>query len=328
MFKVQRLFQRFYLLLLGCLLLYLALGMSVRHGIPGLGMLDGTLLLIALAMLISAAAYPLARRLSARLERLNQAVAAFGRGQLQQRAVVEGHDEVAALARGFNDAAERIEHSMLAHRALLANASHELRTPLARIRLGVALIAKEAEAPRRGELIQDLRELDDLLEEILLSSRLESALPLNIERGIDPLALLAEEAARYAELGIDLQGPAGLRLDADRKLLRRLIRNLLENARRHGAPPVRVTLSANESLIRLQVEDAGPGIPDADQGRVFQPFFRSRAQQENIGSGLGLALVRQIAERHGGSAGCGNCAAGGAQLWVELPVKLDGGLAE
>jgi signal transduction histidine kinase len=111
---------------------------------------------------------------------------------------------------------------------------------------------------------------------------------------IDLLALAAEEAARY---DLEVQGePAPMRGDA--RLLRRMIRNLLENARRHGAPPVEVRVKPGE----LRVCDAGPGVAEAERERIFQPFYSRR------GTGLGLSLVRQIARRHGGEARCeGSC---------------------
>ncbi len=319
----RRLFQRFYLLILGCLLLYLVLGMSIRHGLPSLGMSDGTALLVGLAMLISIGAYPLARRMSARLEQLRCAVEAFGEGALDRRAQVHGEDEIAAVALGFNRAADRIEHLVNAHRALLANASHELRTPLARIRLALELLAERDDPTRRHDLIKDMQELDDLLEEILLSSRLDATLPLQPDAEVDVLGLLAEEAARYPDLQIEFlpsnSGAAPPLICADSRLLRRMLRNLLENARRHGAAPVRVDCRAQSQGIEVVVEDSGSGIADADSDRVFEPFYRSRAHLENVGSGLGLALVKQIVERHAGRVSCERSDLGGARFRVFLP---------
>ncbi len=318
-----RLFQRFYLLILACLLLYLVLGMSIRHGLPSLGMRDGTTVLIGLAMLISIGAYPLARRMSTRLDQLRCAVEAFGEGELERRAPVHGQDEIAAVALGFNRAADRIEHLVNAHRALLANASHELRTPLARIRLGLELLAERDDPTRRNELIGDMLELDDLLEEILLSSRLDATLPLQPDAEVDVLGLLAEEATRYPDLHIEFLPPAaGAALPlicADSRLLRRMLRNLLENARRHGAAPVRVDCRAQSQGIEVLIEDSGSGIVDTDYDRVFEPFYRSRAHLENVGSGLGLALVKQIVERHAGQVSCERSELGGARFRVCLP---------
>jgi len=322
--RLPRLFHRFYLLLLAALLMYLVLAMFVRHGWTELGMVGGTIALIVLAMLVSAGAYPLARRMSARLERLRDAVHAFGDGDLERRAAVEGDDEIAALARDFNATAERVGVLLGAHRQLLANASHELRTPLARIRLGFELLAERADPRRRDELVADLRELDDLLEEILLSSRLESSLAMQREAEVDVLGIVAEEVSRYPGLDVDLEGEnavSGRLVTADPRLLRRLVRNLLENAHRHGAAPIRVGVTSTPTAIHIVVEDSGSGIDELDRERVFEPFFRSRAHLENRGSGLGLALARQIAQRHGGRLSCDESPLGGARFRAELPIQ-------
>src|SRR5262249_42872745 len=147
----------------------------------------------------------------------------------------EGRDEVARLAGSFNRAAGRIEDLIGAHKALLANASHELRTPLARIRMAVELMKQDADAKRKAGLEQDIAELDALIDEILLASRLDAVKGLERVEDIDLLALAAEECARYES--VELEGrPVVVR--GDPRLLRRLVRNLLENAKRHGAPPI------------------------------------------------------------------------------------------
>ena len=223
--------------------------------------------------------------LSSIVERLQQGVESLAAGDLSVRVKVEGNDEVARLAESFNRAAARLEELVGAHKTLLANASHELRTPLARIRMALEL------PERRGELQKDIAELDALIDEILLASRLEAKEELVLEE-IDLLALAAEECARYDAVELDGE-PVTVRGDA--RLLRRMIRNLLENARKHGVPPVRVSLSRD---IFLRVCDAGPGVPEAEREKVFEPFYR----------GLGLSIVRRIARRHGGEARCeGNC---------------------
>jgi signal transduction histidine kinase len=254
-----------------------------RH--PALGLLF-TLALIALA--VGVGAYPVVRRLTRRLERLQRGVESLAAGDLSVRVGVEGRDEVARLAESFNHAAARIEELVGAHKTLLANASHELRTPLARIRMALEL------PERRGELLQDITELDALVDEILLASRLEAREAISVEN-VDLLALAAEECARYE--GVELEGePVTMRGDA--RLLRRMIRNLLENARKHGRPPVKVTLGKRERKISLRICDSGPGVPQAEREKLFEPFYR----------GLGLSIVRQIARRHGGEARCeGSC---------------------
>jgi signal transduction histidine kinase len=251
----------------------------------------GPAFLLALALILLAVGvgtYPVVRRLTQRIERLQRGVDALGEGELTARVQVEGRDEVASLAESFNRSAARIEQLMGTHKSLLANVSHELRTPLARIRMALEL-GKE-----RGEIERDIAELDALIEELLLASRLDAVAALERTEEVDLLALAAEEAARY---DLEVQGePAPLR--GDPRLLRRLIRNLLENARRHGAPPIEVFVTRKE----LRVCDGGAGVPEAERERVFEPFYSRQ------GIGLGLALVRQIARRHGGEARCeGNC---------------------
>jgi signal transduction histidine kinase len=263
----------------------------------------GPLLIIGLvALAVGAGAYPVVRRLTRRLETLKSGVEALGAGDLAARVRVEGRDEVAALAESFNRAAARIEDLVGAHKTLLANASHELRTPLERIRMAVELMKQDAGPKRKADLERDIAELDALLEEILVSSRLEGTGEIPFEP-VDLLAIAAEECARYEEAELDGQP---LTLRGDPRLLRRLIRNLLENARRHGQPPTELRISSSNRKIEIRVCDHGPGVPESERERVFEPFYRRADSVE--GAGLGLALVRQIARRHGGEAACaGNC---------------------
>jgi signal transduction histidine kinase len=254
-----------------------------RRG-PAFGLSALALILVA----VGVGAYPVARRLTKRIERLQRGVEALGAGELSARVKVEGRDEVAQLAESFNRAAARIEELVAAHKTLLANASHELRTPLARIRMALEL------GKDRREVEQDIAELDALIDEVLLASRLDAVASLENIEDVDLLALAAEEAARY---DIEAQGEPTM-MRGDPRLLRRMIRNLLENARRHGAPPIELSVRNRE----VRVCDAGPGVPPSDRERIFEPFTSKR------GTGLGLALVRQIARRHGGEARCeGNC---------------------
>ncbi|SFM97870.1 sensor histidine kinase [Dokdonella immobilis] len=323
------LFRRFYLVLVAALILFAIVGVTMRHTMAEpLPLPLWALLFVLMAMFIGLGSYPFVRRLTRRLSRLQQSVAAFGRGELGVRAVVEGGDEIAELAEGFNLAADRIETLVAAHKRLLANASHELRTPLTRIRMGIELLGS-ADDQRRSGLALDLRELDDLIEEILLASRLE-ALPATdgaVEE-LDLLALVAEECARFGQVDLDYPISDGGRhaqwLQGNQRLLRRLVRNLLENAHRHGAPPISVHLCVDGESLQLRITDAGPGVDEADRERVFEPFFRAGTAEENIGSGLGLSLVRQIARHHGGDVHCRGRPGGGSEFVVQLPRSLPG----
>ena len=253
----------------------------------------------AIALIIALCAYPVVRGLTRRLERLQVGVETLGTGDLGTRVEVQGKDEVAQLAKSFNAAAAQIEDLFEIHRQLLANASHELRTPLARIRLGIELLKTDATQERQDNLERDIRELDQMIDEILLVSRLEAVHNLETEDEIDLLALVAEECARYDACWLHGE-PSFVR--GDPRLLRRLIRNLLDNASRHGKPPVEIEVVPTGDTITLSVSDHGAGIPQSEWLNVFKPFYRLSNNQNKTGSGLGLALVAQIAERHGGTA--------------------------
>jgi signal transduction histidine kinase len=250
----------------------------------------------------------MARGLTRRLERLRSGVESLGAGELAARVKVEGRDEVAKLAESFNRAAARIESLVNAHKMLLANASHELRTPLTRIRMGVELMRGNIDARRKAELEYDIAELDQLIEEMLLASRLDTLTELEADEDVDLLALAAEECARYEHCSLEGKAVA---VRGDAKLLRRMIRNLLENAQRHGKPPIMVELRRVDAKAVIDVCDQGPGIAEGERERLFSPFHRIAGTEG--GSGLGLALVRQIARRHGGDVvygsrgGCHSC---------------------
>jgi len=259
------------------------------------------LVLALLALAVGVGAYPVVRRLTSRLERLQAGVESLGAGELSARVKVEGSDEVARLAESFNRAAGRIEELVGAHKTLLANASHELRTPLARIRMAVELMKESADPVRKAGLEQDVAELDALIDEILLASRLDAVKRLEADEDVDLLALAAEECARYENAELDGEP---VTVSGDPRLLRRMLRNLLENAKRHGAPPIEVRVSRAGDGVEITVCDHGAGVPEAERERVFDPFYRHTGTRGIAGAGLGLALVRQIARRHGGEARC------------------------
>jgi len=286
--------------------------------------------LVGLAVALGA--YPIMRRLTLRLEALQRGVERWGSGDLSARVNLQGSDEIAFLAGRFNHAAERIETLMDSHRSLLANASHELRSPLARIRMGLELLDPSGNSIQRREISRSISELDQLIDEILLASRLDArqadAEPFET---LDLTGLAAEECARVnAELQAELPtGPNAdhsLTLQGSPRLLRRLIRNLLENARRYGQGDIMLALSvlrdnAGQRAI-IQVQDRGPGVPVDQRERIFEPFYRLPGASEREGGvGLGLALVKSISERHGGRVRCEERPGGGACFIVELPMS-------
>lgn len=285
------------------------------------------------ALAVALGAYPIIRRLTQRLEGLQRGVERWGSGDLSARVAVQGSDEVAFLAERFNHAAERIETLMesqkallASHKSLLANASHELRSPLARIRMGLELMGEGAGSSQRAEISRSISELDQLIDEILLASRLDArqadAEPFET---VDLTGLAAEECARVqAELGTATQTES-LTLQGSARLLRRLIRNLLENARRYSNGEISLELAQTgagaQQRAVIRVNDRGPGVPADQRERIFEPFYRLPGASEREGGvGLGLALVKSITARHGGKVRCEDRPGGGASFVVELPM--------
>ncbi len=359
---------------------------------PPFGPAGGLLLLLAvLFVAVAAAAWPVARRLTRRLETLQRGVEAFGAGRLQQRVAVEGRDEISSLATSFNRAAERVEALVTSNRSLLANASHEIRSPLARLKVAVSMLQDlQDRAPAVGgplgarpaspvtsavapsvrsvpdrtdgllaepvdsyrdrlntEVHANISELDGLIDELLLASRLE-ALPADDRSGmvdVDLWSLVDDEAhrARAEEDLADkearsvtswLDGPAAWPVDrirpyaqGDERLLRRAVRNLLQNAKRYGGRQAVVAILRDDATAQaawaISVTDSGLGVPADLRERIFEPFYRLPGHAEQQGGvGLGLSLVRQIAKRHGGAARCESNPAGGSVFTLSVPVAI------
>jgi len=286
----------------------------------GIGLI---VVLVILFIAVAAGAYPVVRRLTRRLEALKRGVEQFGEGQLAHRVAISGHDEVAAVAASFNVAAERVETLVRSHQSLLANASHELRSPLARMKMAVSMLDGASPDQRerlKREIDTNVAELDALVEEVLLASRLDAKSSALHAEAIDLLALAVEEAARV-QAAVE-GGPASV--IGDERLVRRALRNLLENARRYGGSDISVSIDrpSPDGGVTLRVCDRGTGVPEAMRERIFEPFFRLPGHAEQAGGvGLGLSLVKQIAERHGGRVRCEGRDGGGSCFVIDLPQR-------
>jgi signal transduction histidine kinase len=212
------------------------------------------------------------------------------------------------------------------HQSLLANASHELRSPLARLKMAVEMMDGAApfqQAKLKREVDTNIAELDALVEEVLLASRLDAVKNTDVFEAVDLLGMAAEEAARVGAV-VDVQAHAhahaGFTVQGDERLLRRALRNLLENAKRYGGAEISVNLLHHKNATQIQVCDRGPGVSAEQRERIFEPFYRLPGHAEQAGGvGLGLSLVKQIAQRHHGSVSCEAREGGGSCFVFSLP---------
>ncbi len=286
-----------------------------------------------------------ARKLSAPLRRLSLAAEAMGGGALSARAPVSGRDEIGQLARQFNRMAERLEDTFGdiaaerdALRRFIADASHELRTPLTALRSFLELLSGEAgrKAKTRREFLQEsgeqLGKLEWITTNLLDLSRLDSGLTVLETEEFDMQGLLESVATAFihpamdkgVELEVDPAAP-GQTILADRRLLELALSNLLDNALKFTPRGGRIRLGASEGDegTRLWVRDTGSGIDPQDLEHIFDRFYRG-ATASTRGSGLGLAMVKSVAEAHGGTAYAESVPGEGATVTLEIPQSCPG----
>lgn len=250
------------------------------------------------------------------------AVAARGLGEdLHQASLSEdGPSEVREAALAFNAMQQRIRHDIEERERFLAAVSHDLKTPVTRLRLRSELLADEN---LRERMLRDLDEMQHMLTGSLDFLRGNAA--DEPSSPIDMVALLESLVDDQMEMGheVSLTAPASLRFAGRPQALRRAIGNLIENALKYGKRAA-VELREENDGVRIVVEDEGSGLPEEELEKVFEPFYRveSSRNRETGGVGLGLAIVRQIARRHGGEVSLSNCPDGGLRAKLRLPTQV------
>ncbi|MDM0010832.1 HAMP domain-containing sensor histidine kinase [Variovorax sp. J22P168] len=283
---------------------------------------------LALLLALIVLAYAYVRRLLRPLDDIRAGAERFGRGSFDSPIPLRRRDELGDLAGRINTMAHDIHGMLDAKRALLLALSHELRSPLTRARLNAELLPVGQEgAPERAALLRDLAEMRDLISDLLESERLASPHAALHREPVDLAALLREMAAEHAEgARITLALEDGLPpLALDRSRIRLLVRNLLDNALRHGgeaAEPPRLSLgrAAEGTGIELELRDFGPGVGAAQIEHLTEPFYRTDGARQRAtgGVGLGMYLCRLVAEAHGGTLAVRN-AEPGLAVSVRLP---------
>lgn len=282
---------------------------------PGL-----TMALAWLGMLFVSAAFVAwlgFRRLSAPLARLADAADRFGRGLPAGELPRGGAREIATIAEQFARMLERISRFVAERTSMLAAVSHDLRTPLTRMRLRVERVG---DPELCAALSRDLDALEAIARETLEFARVEGeASPAD---RVDLASLLQTSVDAHADLGaaVVYEGPPRLTVLGRAGALRRAADNLIDNALRYGTR-ARVRLVEDEAEIRIEIDDDGPGIPDSERERVFEPFVRLEASRnrDSGGTGLGLTIARNLVRGHGGDVVLGNRPGGGLRATIHLP---------
>lgn len=278
------------------------------------------LTLAAVAVGLWAAAWALSRDLTRPLRELAEVARRLGDGDLSERAEVAGRagGEIEALGRAINEMAGRIEQQLREQRTLLAAVSHELRTPLGHLRLLAQMGQERGLTPKQWrELHDELVEMDDLVDQLLATSRLNFELGDQRELDVTDLLVGALERADVDPTALEIDADAPSTVRGDATLLARALANLLGNATRHGGGPTRVHMTHRGGAPAVLVEDAGPGLPGQARQRLFEPFVQG--EHDTRGSlGLGLFLVRRIARAHGGEIVAEDREGGGARVGFTL----------
>ncbi len=301
------------------------------------------LAVLVLALLVSAVASGwLARHFSAPIRRLQEGARSVASERLDVR-VSDGldgrRDELAVLARDFDAMADKLRTTRTARTQLLRDISHELRSPLARMRLALGLARQSPGDPQRqlDRMELEIERLDALISQILKLARLQNtdlALTreqLDLDELIEDVSADArfEGAARHCR--VEVTGARGLQLSGHRELLRSAIENVLRNAVRYSPAGgcVDLDVQADPACLTLAIRDRGPGVPEADLQRIFEPFFRvaESRDRDSGGEGIGLAITAQVMRAHGGSAEARNRPGGGLEVILRLPREAGGVIA-
>lgn len=247
----------------------------------------------------------MARKLGMPLLRLTSVTQEIGEGKLSSRARLgrQHTGELGLLANSINHMAERLERQMRGQRELLAGVSHEIRTPLSRLRVLTEILRDQNVSEKHlANVEREIEDINDLTGQLLASSRLEFESIDRIELDAVYVAKTALSRSSQSEALLQLEGSERL-IEGDATLLGRALTNLIENAKTHGAGLLTLKLTFESAGVRFSALDAGPGFKESDLPKVFDPFYRGTGSGKGASSlGLGLALVRRIAQAHGGDA--------------------------
>ncbi|MDR5884392.1 ATP-binding protein [Vreelandella janggokensis] len=292
-------------------------------------------LLMALMVVLALIIYLVMRSIESRMARLELAATRIASGRLETRVKVESGDFLGRLGMAFNGMANQVQSLLRGQQEMIRAVSHELRTPVARIRFAVQMVEDMTDQPAIRRQLQgidtDIAELDELIDEILTYARLggETVNGAELETSLVECRAMAERvidslSPLHEGLSITLAPGPDVELLAEPRYLQRALQNLVSNACRHGQSKVVIGLWDEPHLVRIDVEDDGPGIPADARADVFKPFARlddSRARSSG-GYGLGLSIVQKVMAGHGGSVTVDTSPSlGGARFTLLIPRR-------
>ena len=286
----------------------------------------------AMVLIVGVVAWFVVGRTLAPVDRIRREAEEIGASQLHRRLPEPSrHDEIGRLTDTMNRMLERLDHGQAQQRQFVSDAAHELRSPIASIKQHLEVATTYPDRLSTEELSDTLRteatRLERLVVALLSLARLDERSPDSPEHPAGPVDLddlVFDEAVRLQQtssLRIDVTGVSAGQVAGDQALFTQVLRNLLDNAERHAASRIALTLTEHEETVTLIVEDDGPGVEVAERERVFERFVRldeARARDDG-GSGLGLAIVHTIVTAYGGSVVLDASRLGGARFVVTLP---------
>lgn len=311
---------------LGLVAVAIAMGVSVGL-VLGLGHTAAGVALAVIVLLVGlpALAWIGTWRILGPVRRLAWVAEEIGRGRLDARVELdESDDEVGPVASALHGVADRLSRQLEHQRALMGAVSHELRSPLARARVLVEM-SREGSAPAdlADRLEEEIAVMDGIVGDLLASARIDfdaiQRAPLDLAQVVARAVLEAGISEDVVHAAVPVPSVQG-----DRALLARALSVMIDNAQLHGGGVVALRVEHGDSAVYVEILDSGRGFAAGDESKAFVPFWRAGGESAPRGEGLGLALVRRIAEAHGGSATAGNRVQGGAWVRLQLPVAREG----
>jgi two-component system, OmpR family, sensor histidine kinase MtrB len=272
------------------------------------------------------------RRLLRPVSRVAKAAGEIAGGGLDTRLPPESDRELNRLATSFNNMADAVQTRIQREARFSSDVSHELRSPITALTAAVEVLdARRADLPGRTQqaldvVVSQVRRFDQMVLDLLELSRLDAGVTDNHREAVNLPDLIKRIGQRYGfgTVPIEVAPRAATVVNVDKRRVERIIANLLDNAKQHGGGPVRILIEPSRinlaAAVNVVVEDDGPGVALGERTRIFERFARGTASRGRVGTGLGLALVSEHAQSHGGSAWVEDRSEGGSRFIVSLPV--------